>query len=59
MKLLIIDSHYLCHSAYHTVGVLEHKGIPTGVIYGFLNQLYSIGKKLRPDEIIFAWDSKK
>lgn len=59
MKLLIIDSHYLCHSAYHTTGNLEYHGVYTGVIYGFLNQLYSIGKEIRPDEVVFAWDSKK
>lgn len=56
--ILIIDSNYLCHRARYTVGGLRYKNIPTGVIYGFLNQLFLLAKKTIPDEIVFAWDSR-
>lgn len=59
MKILIIDSNYLCHRAIHTTGPLSYKGVPTGVIYGFLNQLFTLGQAVRPDEVVFVWDSRK
>ena len=58
-RILIIDSNYLCHRAIHTTGPLSHKGKPTGVIFGFLNQLYTLGQTVRPDEVVFVWDSRK
>lgn len=59
MKILIIDSNYLCHRAIHTTGPLSYRGKPTGVIFGFLNQLFTLGQILRPDEVVFVWDSRK
>lgn len=59
MKILVVDSNYLCHRAYHTTGLLSYKGISTGVIFGFLNQLFTLGKMIRPDEVVFLWDSRK
>jgi len=59
MKILIIDSNYLCHRAIHTTGPLSYKGKPTGVIFGFLNQLFTLGQAVQPDEVVFIWDSRK
>ena len=59
MKILIIDSNYLCHRAIHTTGPLSYRGMPTGVIFGFLNQLFTLGQAVRPDETVFIWDSRK
>lgn len=59
MKILIIDSNYLCHRAIHTTGPLSYRGQPTGVIFGFLNQLFTLGQAVRPDEVVFVWDSRK
>lgn len=42
-----------------TTGPLHYKGQPTGVIFGFLNQLFTIAQQTRPDQIVFAWDSRK
>jgi len=57
--ILVIDCPYLGHRARFTTGPLSYKGKPTGVIYGFLNQLFTLIKRERPDEIAFAWDSRK
>jgi len=59
MKTVLIDSNYLCYKAWHTTGGLSYKDKPVGVIFGFLNQLFTIGETLHPDNIVFCWDSKK
>ena len=56
---VIVDSNYLCHRAWHTTGMLSYKDKPVGVIFGFLNQLFTIGKTLQPQNVIFCWDSRK
>jgi len=58
-KILVVDSNYLCHRAFHTTGPLSYNETPTGVIFGFLNQLFTLGKAVRPDEVVFVWDSRK
>jgi len=39
--------------------MLSYKNKPIGVIFGFLNQLFSIGEALHPDNVVFCWDSRK
>lgn len=58
-KLVVVDCNYLCHRARFTTGPLSYKDQPTGVIFGFLNQLAMIGQTLRPDNIAFTWDSRR
>jgi DNA polymerase-1 len=55
--LLIIDCNNFCHRAWHTTGQLSHKGTPTGVIFGFFEQLFTVVKAVRPGECVFVWDS--
>lgn len=57
--LVVVDCNYLCHRAHYTTGPLEYKGQPTGVIFGFLNQLSMIGQTLMPQNIAFTWDSRR
>jgi len=59
MKIVVLDSNYLCYRALHTTGGLSYKNIKTGVIYGFLNQLLTIAGQTRPDSVVFAWDSRQ
>jgi 5'-3' exonuclease len=59
MKTVIIDSHYLAYKAWFTTGLLSYKEKPVGVIFGFINQIFTIGQFLKPDEMVFCWDSKK
>jgi len=58
-SLVVVDCNYLCYRAHYTTGPLEYKGQPTGVIFGFLNQLAMIGQTLMPDNIAFTWDSRR
>ena len=56
--LVVFDTSYLAHRARWTIGGMEHKGRPTGVLYGVLTQVNKI-RRLFPSNsfIVFAWDS--
>jgi len=57
-RLLVIDSHSLCHIAKHAYRELFFHGQGnTGVIYGFFMKLFAVAKKLLPDMVCFVWDS--
>lgn len=57
MKTLIIDANYIAHRALHSMGDLEFGEIKTGVVFGFLNQIYQLSKKFETNKFIFCWDS--
>lgn len=57
--LLVIDCNNLAHRARHVIGELAFKGESTGVIFGFLKQLFHITKEIRPTHFVFAWDSRQ
>lgn len=59
MKLAVIDSNYICYRSVYTTNSLSYGNVRTGVIFGFLNQLLSIGRKLNADAYVFCWDSRK
>ena len=42
MVWVLIDVSWLAYRALHAVGDMEHEEIPTGVIYGFFQQLKSM-----------------
>ncbi len=53
---LLIDSHYLCHRAFHSMRGLEYGGVSTGVIYGFLQSVASVKSELMTDRVVFCFD---
>jgi DNA polymerase-1 len=59
--LLIIDSNQLCYSAFYRTGNLTYKGKDTGIIFGFLVELFGIVKYFKAIDytIVFTWDSRK
>jgi hypothetical protein len=36
---ILVDTHYLCHRAFHTMGELSHDGEMTGVFFGALREV--------------------
>jgi len=65
--IVVIDCNNIAFKSAHTVGMLEYNGIPTGVIYGFFNQLFTIARsayqnKPKTDStepiFVFTWDSR-
>jgi len=57
--LLLIDCNHLCYRAHFTTGGMTYRDTPTGVIYGFLQQIFRVISNVPVTEIAFIWDSKK
>lgn len=55
---LLIDSHYIGHQAHYTLGDLSHEDVATGVVFGFLSRVLSLGLQFKTNDIVFCWDSK-
>lgn len=58
MKTLIFDSNYLCYSSYFAMGDLKFHDNGTGVIFGFLSQLYDLANYFDSNHVVFCWDSR-
>lgn len=58
MKVLILDSNYICHAVFHSIPALTHNLAQTQVIFGFIKKLISVSRWIKPNNIVFAWDSK-
>jgi 5'-3' exonuclease len=54
---LLLDCNGICHALRHTIGALSHNGKETGIVFGFLLQLFTLQKRFRPYRWVFAWDS--
>lgn len=55
---LVVDGPYLCHRAYHALNSenFAYKGVPTGVVYGFLRDLVYLEKRFGGPRFAFCWD---
>jgi len=58
-KVLLIDSNYICHTARHAFGELEHNDKRTGVIFGMLDQILRLTTEFQTNDVIFFWDTGK
>ena len=57
--LIIIDTFGFFFRSFYALPPLKGKdGFPTGLLTGFMNVVYSIGKDYNSDYIVFALDSK-
>jgi len=59
MKTMIIDCNYLSYQAFYTMRDLDHDGVPSGVVFGFLNRLLYLGHQFRSNRFALCWDSRK
>ena len=61
MKWILIDFSYLSHRAMHSTKGLEFEDIPTGVMFGFWEQLIDIctNPLINSNKIVLFGDSKK
>lgn len=62
-NLLLMDQSSLMHQGFHTSGHLQHRGVETGILYGFINCLISYVKwcdkyKACPIRLVVCQDSK-
>jgi 5''-3'' exonuclease (including N-terminal domain of PolI) len=58
MKVLI-DCNNVAHIVNHAMGHLSTDEQATGVIFGFMKQMLSLSNKMKSNEFVFAWDSRK
>lgn len=54
--LLVLDSHYLCHRAFHAQGELSFKGKPTAVVFGFLKSIVQLKEEFQTDRVVFCFE---
>lgn len=55
--ILLIDCSNLSYAALYSFGHLSYRGKETGIIYGFLKQVLSLGIKFKTNRFIFCWDA--
>jgi DNA polymerase I len=56
---IIIDGNNVCHIANYGMGQLSNDERRTGVIFGFVKQLFNLSRRMQTNEFIFCWDSQK
>lgn len=53
---LVLDTHYLCHRAFHSSKELTWKSKPTGVIFSFLKSITYLKDEFQTDRIVFCFE---
>jgi len=56
--ILVFDSSGLCYAALHTLGELRHGNVATGIVFGFLGRVLSLGTLFKTNRCVFCWDSQ-
>lgn len=57
--LLVIDCSQLCYRAFYTMGELSYNEKKTGVLFGFLAQIFKLANDFDTKRFAFCWDSSK
>jgi 5'-3' exonuclease len=57
--VIVIDSNGLGHRAKHSMTGLSYDEMQTGVMFGFLGEVFRLAKKFETNKFAFAWDSRK
>jgi 5'-3' exonuclease len=58
---LVIDSHCVGYIAKYTTGALSYlsdEDLDTGIIFGFMLQIYRLARKFDTIDFVFCWDSR-
>jgi 5'-3' exonuclease len=56
---LAIDSSNLGYMAAYTTGEFSYEEASTGVVFGFLNRVFSLAAKFKTKDLAFFWDSRR
>jgi len=54
--ILLIDTNYLCHRAFHTTGDMAYEDIGTGAIFGVLRDIVTLQENFKTRRCVFAFD---
>lgn len=58
-KNILIDSHAICHYLKYSLSHLSYGDTDTGIIFGFLGVVKVAVERLKANNVLFAFDSKK
>jgi DNA polymerase-1 len=58
-KVLIIDSNGIGHIAKHSMHGLSFQERETGVIFGFMSEVFRLAKRFETNKFAFTWDSRR
>ena len=56
---IIVDCNNLCYISAYAMKGLSFRDKDTGVIFGFLSQIYRLAKRFKTNKFIFCWDSRR
>ena len=57
-SILLVDGLNMCYRMVHTHATLKHGELGTGVIYGFIKNMYDLVGKYEPEQVIVVWEGK-
>ena len=57
MNWVVVDTSFLAYQAMHTMGKLSHGDEATGIIFGFLTRVLTLGEKFGTNKFVFAFDT--
>ena len=57
--VLVIDCNNLGYASAYATGDLTYEAKPTGVLFGFLSQIYKLAEYFGCGRFVFCWDSRK
>lgn len=59
MNKILIDGNNVAHIVNHSMGHLSTDERNTGVIFGFMKQIFHLSNRFQTNDFIFCWDSRK
>jgi len=57
--IILLDATHVCHFHAHREHPLTYKGLPVGVIFGFMGTLLVLARRFESNRFAFAWDSRR
>lgn len=54
---LVLDVSYLAYRAFYSTGDLQHRGTPTGVLFGLFRDLKVLERRFNTEHFVFCFDS--
>ena len=54
--LLLIDTNFLCHRAFHSMGDMSFEDMGTGAVFGVLRDIVSLQEEFNTGRCVFAFD---
>jgi len=57
--LIVCDTNYLCHRAFHAIPGLSHQDVPTSVPFGLFSEIERLHDKFPDGTFVFCFDRGK